>query len=184
MQVPHHGFGPLVQHMGVDLGGGHIRMAQKLLHHAQVSAILQQVAGEGMPQHMRADLVGRKPGSGSDSLEIARKHLAGQVAGLALRRKQEFRGCQPGMGRHQGPIARHGRNRRRAQHHHPVLVALAAHDQGFLARADCGGRQGHQLAHAQARGIEQLQQGRQPGCGQPFPHGPRLVINAFPRHGQ
>jgi hypothetical protein len=39
--------------MGVDLGGTDLGMAKELLHSAQVATGLQQVAGEGMPQHMR-----------------------------------------------------------------------------------------------------------------------------------
>jgi len=46
---------PFLQDLGVDLGGGDVGMAQEQLQAAQVGATAQQVAGEGMPQHMRAD---------------------------------------------------------------------------------------------------------------------------------
>ncbi len=45
-----HAFGADV---GVNLGGGKTRMAQQLLHTAQVRAGIQHVRGKGMPQRMR-----------------------------------------------------------------------------------------------------------------------------------
>ena len=39
---------PLLQDVGVDLGGGDVGMAEQLLHDAQIGAVLQQVAGEGV----------------------------------------------------------------------------------------------------------------------------------------
>jgi hypothetical protein len=38
--------------MGVDLRCGNIRMAQQLLNAAQICAMRNQVAGEGVAQHM------------------------------------------------------------------------------------------------------------------------------------
>ena len=37
-------------------------MAEQFLHHAQIRAVLQQVARESMAQHVRADLVGPQSG--------------------------------------------------------------------------------------------------------------------------
>src|SRR3989338_1140896 len=39
--------------MRVDLRRRDVRMPQKLLHHAQIGAILQKMRGERMPQNMR-----------------------------------------------------------------------------------------------------------------------------------
>jgi hypothetical protein len=55
-------------------------MAEQRLHHAQVGAIVQQVAGEGVPQHMRrkpsaADAAGR-----AQDLQYAGEMLAREVA--------------------------------------------------------------------------------------------------------
>lgn len=38
----------LARHMGVDLRGGNVGMAQQQLHHAQVSAVVEQVGGKSM----------------------------------------------------------------------------------------------------------------------------------------
>ena len=46
-----------VEYMGVDLGGGDVRVSQKLLQHAQVGAIGQKVRGEGMTQPRAPSLV-------------------------------------------------------------------------------------------------------------------------------
>ena len=39
--------------MGVDLGGGEVFVAEQFLHAAQVAGGLQDVAGEGVAQHVR-----------------------------------------------------------------------------------------------------------------------------------
>jgi len=49
-----HAAAALVQHMGVDHGGGNIGMAEQFLHRADVVTVLQKVRGERMSQHMRA----------------------------------------------------------------------------------------------------------------------------------
>ena len=51
-QVSVSGF--LLGNVSVDLGSGGAGMAQKLLYHPEVGLSLQHVAGEGMPQRMRA----------------------------------------------------------------------------------------------------------------------------------
>ena len=47
----------LLIHMRVDLCRGDVRMAEHLLDHAEVSAIVQQMCGKGMPQQMRIDML-------------------------------------------------------------------------------------------------------------------------------
>jgi len=47
-----------VQNMGVDHGGGDIRMPQKLLHRADVVACFEQVGGKGVAQGMATYLLG------------------------------------------------------------------------------------------------------------------------------
>ncbi len=41
---------PLVGHVGVDLGGGEIRVAQQHLHYPQIGAMVEQMGGEGVAQ--------------------------------------------------------------------------------------------------------------------------------------
>ena len=48
----------LVEHMRVNHGGAHIRMAEQLLHRSNVVARLQQMGGKRVAQHMRAHRLG------------------------------------------------------------------------------------------------------------------------------
>jgi hypothetical protein len=43
----------LQRDMSVDLCGGDVRMAQQQLHHAQISAVVDEMGGKGVPQRMR-----------------------------------------------------------------------------------------------------------------------------------
>src|SRR5664280_2693578 len=54
---------------------------------------MQQVAGEGMPQHVRAQALERDPAGLAQGLQVAGEVLAGEVALLAERWKQPFRLC-------------------------------------------------------------------------------------------
>ena len=63
--------------MRVDLCGRNIRMAKKGLHHAQIGAIVQKVAGKSMAQHMRTDLVGTQTRRAREALQLAGEMLPG-----------------------------------------------------------------------------------------------------------
>lgn len=47
---------PVLGDVRIDLGGGDIRMPQHLLDAAEIGAVVDQVRGEGVPEH-----VGREP---------------------------------------------------------------------------------------------------------------------------
>ena len=61
--------------LGVALGGGKALVAEHLLDRAQVSAFLQHVSSEGMPQRVRMN-IGRQPLGNRDFLDDA-AHAAG-----------------------------------------------------------------------------------------------------------
>jgi hypothetical protein len=44
---------PFARNVCVDLGRGYIRMTEQHLHNPQVSAMVEQMRGEGMAQGMR-----------------------------------------------------------------------------------------------------------------------------------
>ena len=136
-------------------------MAEQLLHHPEVGAVLQEVAGEGVAQDVRADLVGAQAGGGGHRLQVAGEGLAGDVAGLAVG------GKQPGAGGRQGgEMGRHGGARHLGQRHQALAPALAAHHQEPLLGGPRGAGQGDQLGDAQARGVEKLDQAvHSPGPG-------------------
>ena len=78
----------LLDDMGVDLRGRDVGMAEKLLHRAQIGPPLEQVAGEGMAQHMR-----RNPGrieirGERQPLQLLAETLAGDVLSAVAGGKQ------------------------------------------------------------------------------------------------
>ena len=52
IQGAEHSAPSLVEHMRVNHGGAHIRMAEQLLHRANVVTRLQQMCGKRVAQHM------------------------------------------------------------------------------------------------------------------------------------
>ena len=150
--------------MGVDLGGGDVGVAQQGLDDAQVGAALQQMGGEGVAKDVGADL--RRVDAGADRglFQQLGKAPGRQAAGLAARREQ------PGIGRvasgqeilaHRQP----GLNRRAGgvvERRQPLLAALALDDQVGRVPRQGGQGQAHHLRHPHARGVGQLDQGRQP----------------------
>ena len=50
MGILHQFLQSFIQHVCVDLRGGDIRMAEKLLDDAQIRAVVQEVRGEGMAE--------------------------------------------------------------------------------------------------------------------------------------
>ena len=75
MQVAHQALQALLDHMGIDLRGRDIGMAEQRLDDTQVGAVVQQVAREGMTQHMRRDQPRRQAGGGGEFLQVAREML-------------------------------------------------------------------------------------------------------------
>ena len=45
-------------HVSIDLRGRDVGVAEQHLHHAQVGAVVEQVGGEGVAQHVRRDALG------------------------------------------------------------------------------------------------------------------------------
>src|SRR5208283_3072705 len=92
MQIAHHRAHPLVEHMSVNLRRRDIGVAEQFLHNAQIGAVLQQMAGEGMAQSMRMDVARGYSRRDRRRLKIAREGLTGQMAAVAVRGKQKGRG--------------------------------------------------------------------------------------------
>src|SRR5437016_4504812 len=77
--------------MGVDLCRRDIGMAEHLLHASQIGSMIEEMAGEGVAQHMRRQAGRVEPGSERQRLEQLAAALAGQMTGLAMRREQPAR---------------------------------------------------------------------------------------------
>ena len=83
MMRPHRRRETRALYMGVDLGGRNIGVAEHRLDRAQIGAAVEQVAGEGMAQHVRRDPGRVDAGGRRQLLEQLGEALAGQVAGCA-----------------------------------------------------------------------------------------------------
>jgi len=57
VQGADHGFSAAVEHVGVDHGGGDLRVSQQILHRADVVAVLQQVGGKAVPKGVAAEYI-------------------------------------------------------------------------------------------------------------------------------
>src|SRR5512147_679976 len=82
---------PLLDDVGVDLGGRDISMAQELLHRAQIGAPLQQMTGKGMTQHVRRDARRLDAYGDGKRLQLLAEALAGQMLPAVTRREQPRR---------------------------------------------------------------------------------------------
>src|SRR6185312_10297581 len=88
MKVAHECFQAFFQDVRINLCRRNIGMPEKCLHYTKIRAIVQQMAGEGMAQHMRAQARGLNSARRSERLEVACKMLTRQMAGFSERGKQ------------------------------------------------------------------------------------------------
>ena len=176
MQVAHQRFEPFFQHVRIDLRRRYIGVPEQRLHHAQVGAVVQQVAGEGVTQHMRAQPFRGDAAARPKRLQFAGEMLAGEVAMLAEGREQPFRRrLRLGLAA-QRQVIGHGALRRRIERHQPLLAALAAHDEHSLVALGGRGGQCHQFGHAQAGGVDHFDQAIEPRRAQPRGRRERRIV--------
>ena len=83
MQVAHQAFQPIFQHVRIDLGGGNVGVTEQGLNDAQIRTILQKMACEGVPQHVRAHPARSQAGGLGERLELAGEVQTRDVAVLA-----------------------------------------------------------------------------------------------------
>ena len=76
--------------VGVDLGGRDVGVAEQRLYHTKVGTVMQEVAGEGVAQHVRAHLRRLEACRGGERFQLAGKMLPAQVSAFAERWKQPF----------------------------------------------------------------------------------------------
>ena len=113
------------------------------------------------------------------------KRLAGQMAAIAVRRKQKGRGPERRrFGFQQRAIGGYGFFRVRRQRHDPFASALAFDGDEGIARPRRAFRQRHQFADAQPGGVERLQQRIHARGAHALAQRTRLVVQPFPRNAQ
>ena len=148
---------PLLQHVGVDLRGGDVGVAEELLDDAEIGAVLQQVAGEGMAHHVRRDLRRGNPGPRRQVLEIAGKSLPGQVAAVAEGGEQPRAVGNTGV-RPRREIGGDRFARLVGQRHDALVAALAAHGEHALVATHHRSLERDQFGDPEAGGVEHLDQ--------------------------
>ena len=161
--------------MGVDLRRCYVGMPEHLLHAPEIGPVVEQVAGERMPQHMRRQLRRVEPGGKSKFFHQLRAALPGQMASCAARRKQPApclaarslrQECGTGF-----EIIGERLARGLAQRRQSLLAAFAAHQQKTRIALRRGQGQAHQFRNTQTRRIQDFEEAPQPCALLPWPGG-------------
>lgn len=130
-------------------------MAEQLLDDAEIGAVLQQMAGKGVAQDVRADLFGGKTGGNGEIFEVAGEGLTREMAGFAVSRKEPA-----AFGGFRIPKREEGGNGlpRFAGEGNEAFAAAFAFDCEEIFRDTPGAcRQGDKFGDAQACGVEQFE---------------------------
>src|SRR5262245_63967551 len=118
--------------MGIDLRGRNICVSEQGLHYAQVGAIVQQMTGEGMAQHVRAQTSGLNAAGLAERFELAGEMLSGEVALRAKRREEPFRWRVAFAFCAQFEVFGHRAFGLRVERYETLLGAFAAHNEHAL----------------------------------------------------
>ena len=82
---------PLLKNMCIDLGGRNVSMTEKLLHGSEIRAAIEQMAREGVAQHVRRDALGADAGLGRNVFQILREALPRHMTERRFRREEPRR---------------------------------------------------------------------------------------------
>src|SRR6266446_3433942 len=133
-------------------------MPQHLLHGAQIGAMVEQMAGEGMAQHMRRQPNRIEPGGNGELFQQLTAALSRQMPGAAARREEPA--GRPSVRKEAiatFEIGAEGQPARFAQRDDALLAALAGHQQETRVAPCRGEGQRHELGNPEPRRIEQLE---------------------------
>jgi hypothetical protein len=83
MMLGYEPFQAFFEYVRVDLSGRDVGMSEQALHRSEVGAPVQQMAGEGVPEHMRRDALGIEPGPDRAFLEVLGEPLPREMAGVS-----------------------------------------------------------------------------------------------------
>src|SRR5271157_3848023 len=123
--------------LSVSLRGRQALVAEHLLDGAQVSALLQHVRAEGVPQSVWMN-VGREPARNGDLLDDAANAASGQTASAQVDEQRSFCGS-PGFAEHslaRRHIALERGFRGIAERDVSLFLAFTSHQNDFLRPAD------------------------------------------------
>ena len=148
---------PPVGYGGVELCRREIGMTEHFLKGAEVSAALEQVGGERMPQEVRVHAAGLEPGLRGQLLQNQEGPRPGEAATLRI---QEQLRSMPfvQVGASVGEVAAERLGSLAADRHDAFLSALAEHPHEPVVEVDARLVEAHRLRDAQAGAVEQLDQ--------------------------
>src|SRR5437879_4416823 len=147
---------PLAEHMGVDLRRRYIGVAEHLLDAAQIGAVIEEMAGEGVARPVRRDAPGVAAGEDREVLEELAAAPPREMALRTARREEEAR-CLAFGEEFAAPRGIGGeREARRLAERDETLLAPFALDDQEAGLAQPGQRQRDALGAARAGGGEQL----------------------------
>ena len=141
--------------MGIALGCPEIRMAQHLLHRAEVGAALEQVSGERVAEKVGMNATMFETRAVGELAQDEKRAGAGQ--GPAARVEKELRTVPPVEVRPTEREVPANRLRRGpAERDEPLFVALAEHANDALLEGDATLPQPDRLGNTQSGAVEKL----------------------------
>ena len=147
----------LVVEVGVDLGGGEVFVAEQFLHAAQVAGGLQDVAGEGVAQHVRVHVHARQA-FGGVGFEAQGDAALGQAAAIFVEKERRFAGFFEELATHRLP-AGEGFACFAADEDEALDAAFAADDVVFAVGAEVAVVERREFGEAQSGGVEEFEDG-------------------------
>src|SRR5918993_354784 len=148
---------PLAGEVRVELRRRDVRVAQHLLHGAQVAATGQQVRRERVPERVRAHAV-RQPRGERVAADDLVEALAGELAAAEVHEQVRLGRALDERGPPSLQIDPERLQRRLADGDDPLLRALAARPQEALLNVHVHQLQADRLGGAQAAGVHHLEQ--------------------------
>ena len=142
--------------VGVDLGGEYAFVAEHLLYGAEVGSVFDQVGGEGVAECVWGYLLGDAC-LFALALDHQEYHLAAQLSAAPVQ-EQDILGffgyvCTSAL----REIQLYGLHCRLSDRYKSLFVTLSYYPYESLVEEQVGDAQGHQLAHPETAGVEDLQ---------------------------
>src|SRR6266540_2736383 len=144
-----------VGHVGVELGGREIGMAEHLLDAAQVGSAFEQVRGEGVPEQVRMHAPGLEPGFRGEPAQDEERARAREWPSLGI--EKELRPVSAVQVRPApGEVTLQSLDCLAAHRHEPFPVTLPDAPHKAQVEVHPGLVEADGLAYPQARSVEQL----------------------------
>ncbi len=160
-----------LRHQRIDLRGRHARVAEQLLHDADVGTALQQMGGERVPKRVRAHLL-LDPSRGRVLLEDAGAPLAGEPPAAQVQEHRRTRPSRGDLRPNPREVRAHRVTRVPADRDVAFLAPLPEDAHAPLLEVDVVHVEPDELRDPKAAGVERLEDG-------PVAHALRRRVGMF-----